>query len=114
MSSDNPIFVFIQLFIIVYDAASKICYCVCFCTIYYFSYNIYMQSQRLLSELSNCSQINGYASGFGYEGSFSASTSYKNSKKEIQKGETTTMNTVGRAVVYRARLSETAKVSKVR
>ena len=73
-----------------------------------------MQSQRLLSELSNCSQINGYASGFGYEGSFSASTSYKNSKKEIQKGETTTMNTVGRAVVYRARLSETAKVSKVR
>lgn len=51
--------------------------------------------------------------GWGVSASFSASASYQKNKQEIQNGESSTLSIVSRAVVYRARMSETAKVSKV-
>ena len=51
--------------------------------------------------------------GWGVSASFSASASYQKNTREIQKGESSTLSIVSRAVVYRARMSETAKVSKV-
>lgn len=67
-----------------------------------------------LSITSSCiQQVSAEAEGFGFSGSFSASTSYKKSVKEVTKGETTTLDIVGRANVYKARLSTTGTTSKV-
>ncbi|XP_052065033.1 uncharacterized protein LOC127704848 [Mytilus californianus] len=52
-------------------------------------------------------------SGYGYTGSFSASTSYQKTVKEIAKGETTTLDIIGRANVYKARLASTGTQSKL-
>lgn len=57
--------------------------------------------------------MNAAASGFGKSGSFSASASYKKAVKEVTKGDTTTSEIVGRAIVYKARLSSTGTISKV-
>ncbi|XP_076091692.1 perforin-like protein 1 [Mytilus galloprovincialis] len=57
--------------------------------------------------------VSAEAEGFGFSGSFSASTSYKKSVKEVTKGETTTLDIVGRANVYKARLSTTGTTSKL-
>ncbi|KAJ8302809.1 hypothetical protein KUTeg_019205 [Tegillarca granosa] len=57
--------------------------------------------------------VNAHASGFGLSGSFSASFAYQNSKRNIEKRDTTSLNIIGRAVVYKARLSSTARMSKV-
>ncbi|CAC5417204.1 unnamed protein product [Mytilus coruscus] len=57
--------------------------------------------------------VQASASGFGYSGSFSASTSYKRSVKEVTKEEATTVDIVGRANVYKARLSSTGTISKL-
>ncbi|CAC5408189.1 unnamed protein product [Mytilus coruscus] len=57
--------------------------------------------------------VNAAAGGYGVSGSFSASTSYKKSVKEVTKGETTTLQIVGRANVYKARLSSIGTISKV-
>uniref|UniRef100_K1R9Z4 Uncharacterized protein n=1 Tax=Magallana gigas TaxID=29159 RepID=K1R9Z4_MAGGI len=65
------------------------------------------------SMLSVDASVNGHGSGWGVSASFSASASYQKNTREIQKGETTTLSVVSRAVVYRARMSETSKSSKV-
>ncbi|XP_052092455.1 uncharacterized protein LOC127728916 [Mytilus californianus] len=57
--------------------------------------------------------VNAAASGFGKSGSFSASASYKKAVKEVTKGDTTTSEIVGRAIVYKARLSSTGTISKL-
>ncbi|XP_052705816.1 uncharacterized protein LOC128181455 [Crassostrea angulata] len=63
--------------------------------------------------LSVDASVNAHGGGWGGSASFSASASYQKNSREIQKGETTTLNVVSRAVVYRARMSETSKLSKV-
>nr|XP_034328407.1 uncharacterized protein LOC117689954 [Crassostrea gigas] len=65
------------------------------------------------SMLSVDASVNAHGGGWGVSASFSASASYQKNTREIQKGETTTLNVVSRAVVYRARMSETSKSSKV-
>ncbi|CAC5400661.1 unnamed protein product [Mytilus coruscus] len=57
--------------------------------------------------------VNVAAGGYGVSGSFSASASYKKAVKEVTKGETTTLQIVGRANVYKARLSSIGTISKV-
>lgn len=59
-------------------------------------------------------KVNAAASGFGSGGSFSASSSYKKAVKEVTKADTTTSEIVGRANVYKARLSSTGTISKVK
>ncbi|XP_062601466.1 uncharacterized protein LOC134263170 [Saccostrea cucullata] len=63
--------------------------------------------------LSVDASVNAARGGWGVSASFSASASYQKNTREIHKGETTTLNIVSRAVAYRARMSETAKMSKV-
>lgn len=58
-------------------------------------------------------QVSAEASVNGVIGSFSASASYKKAVKEVTKGETTTLQIVGRANVYKARLSSLGTISKV-
>ncbi|XP_062618474.1 uncharacterized protein LOC134280055 [Saccostrea cucullata] len=65
------------------------------------------------SMLSVDASVNAQGSGWGVSASFSASASYQKNTQQIQKGETTTLSIVSRAVVYRARMSETSKISKV-
>ncbi|XP_048745128.1 uncharacterized protein LOC125658081 isoform X2 [Ostrea edulis] len=65
------------------------------------------------SMLSVDASVNAGGGGWGLSASFSASASYQKNTREIQKGETTTLSIVSRAVVYRARMSETSKMSKV-
>ncbi|KAK3101541.1 hypothetical protein FSP39_004322 [Pinctada imbricata] len=65
------------------------------------------------SMLTADASVNAHAGGYGLSGSFSASFSYQKQKREIEKGETTSVNIVGRSIVYRARLSSTAHISKV-
>ncbi|XP_061180167.1 uncharacterized protein LOC133188680 [Saccostrea echinata] len=65
------------------------------------------------SMLSVDASVNAHGSGWGVSASFSASTSYQKNTQQIQKGEKTTLSIVSRAVVYRARMSETSKISKV-
>ncbi|XP_048745195.2 uncharacterized protein LOC125658102 [Ostrea edulis] len=65
------------------------------------------------SMLSVDASVNAGGGGWGLSASFSASASYQKNTQEIQKGETTTLSIVSRAVVYRARMSETSKMSKV-
>ncbi|XP_061194763.1 uncharacterized protein LOC133202916 [Saccostrea echinata] len=65
------------------------------------------------SMLSVDASVNAHGSGWGVSASFSASASYQKNTQQIQKGETTTLSIVSRAVVYRARMSETSKLSKV-
>ncbi|VDI70772.1 Hypothetical predicted protein [Mytilus galloprovincialis] len=57
--------------------------------------------------------VHGKAKGFGFSGSFMASTSYQKTVKEMTKGETTTLDIVGRANVYKARLSTDGAMSKL-
>ncbi|XP_052065031.1 uncharacterized protein LOC127704847 [Mytilus californianus] len=57
--------------------------------------------------------VHAEASGFGFSGSFMASTSYQKTVKEMTKGETTTLDIVGRANVYKARLSSAGTMSKL-
>ncbi|KAK3102394.1 hypothetical protein FSP39_011100 [Pinctada imbricata] len=57
--------------------------------------------------------VNAEASGWGASGSFSASFSYQKQKREIENQETTSVNVVGRSIVYRARMARTAHISKV-
>ncbi|XP_062602269.1 uncharacterized protein LOC134263931 [Saccostrea cucullata] len=65
------------------------------------------------SMLSVDASVNAAGGGWGVSASFSASASYQKNTREIQKGETTTLSIVSRAVAYRARMSETSKMSKV-
>ncbi|XP_061194766.1 uncharacterized protein LOC133202919 [Saccostrea echinata] len=65
------------------------------------------------SMLSVDASVNAHGEGWGVSASFSASASYQKNTQQIQKGETTTLSIVSRAVVYRARMSETSKISKV-
>ncbi|XP_022337633.2 uncharacterized protein LOC111133481 [Crassostrea virginica] len=65
------------------------------------------------SMLSVDASVNAMGGGWGVSASFSASASYQKNTREIQKGTSSTLSIVSRAVVYRARMSETAKVSKV-
>ncbi|CAC5408185.1 unnamed protein product [Mytilus coruscus] len=58
--------------------------------------------------------VNAEAEGYGVSGSFSASFSYKKAVKEVTKGETTTLQIVGRANVYKARLSSLGTISKMK
>ncbi|VDI56089.1 Hypothetical predicted protein [Mytilus galloprovincialis] len=57
--------------------------------------------------------VHAEGSGYGYTGSFSASASYQKTVKEMSKGDTTTLDIIGRANVYKARLASTGTMSKL-
>ncbi|XP_076116676.1 uncharacterized protein LOC143084153 [Mytilus galloprovincialis] len=57
--------------------------------------------------------VHAGGSGYGFTGSFSASASYQKTVKEMSKGETTTLDIIGRANIYKARLASTGTMSKL-